>query len=64
MTQYECQVRPMYLQFVEPSKQNADVIVPTGSGIHSAALDLCVSYMKEIINTNVATRRNKNIMQH
>ena len=30
MEQYEQSVRPMHLEFVEPSKRWADLIVPTG----------------------------------
>jgi uridine kinase len=30
MDQYENSVRPMHLEFVEPSKRWADLIVPTG----------------------------------
>lgn len=39
--QYMATVRPMHKQFVEPSKRNADVIVP--EGINSVALDLLVT---------------------
>ena len=30
LAQYEATVRPMHLQFVEPSKRYADIIVPEG----------------------------------
>jgi uridine kinase len=30
LTQYQRTVRPMHLQFVEPSKRYADLIVPEG----------------------------------
>lgn len=30
MSQYQKTVRPMFLQFIEPSKQYADIIVPRG----------------------------------
>ncbi len=30
MAQYQKTVRPMFLQFIEPSKQYADIIVPRG----------------------------------
>ncbi len=30
LTQYERTVRPMYIQFVDPSKRRADVIIPRG----------------------------------
>jgi uridine kinase len=37
--QYQTTVRPMHLEFVEPSKRYADVIIPEG-GFNSAALDM------------------------
>ena len=37
--QYERTVRPMHLQFVEPSKRYADIIIPEG-GYNSVAIDL------------------------
>ncbi len=37
--QYQHSVRPMHLQFVEPSKQYADIIVPEG-GMNVVAVDL------------------------
>lgn len=50
ITQYEKTVRPMHLTYVEPSKRNADIIVPAGKGIQTVALDMCVSRLREIIN--------------
>jgi uridine kinase len=44
INQYMETVRPMHLQFVEPSKRNADIIVPVG--LNSVALDLVVSKLK------------------
>lgn len=38
--QYITTVRPMYIEFVAPSKRNADVIVP--SGLNAVALDLII----------------------
>ncbi len=37
--QYERTVRPMHLQFVEPSKRYADIIIPEG-GFNNVAIDL------------------------
>jgi len=37
--QYYATVRPMHLEFVEPSKRHADLIVPEG-GENRAALDV------------------------
>jgi uridine kinase len=40
--QYLDSVRPMHLEFVEPSKRWADVIIPEG-GFNAVALDMVVS---------------------
>jgi uridine kinase len=39
LDQYEQSVRPMYVQFVEPSRRYADIIVP-GGGHNEVAIDL------------------------
>ncbi|MDM7914866.1 MAG: uridine kinase [Candidatus Eisenbacteria bacterium] len=39
LEQYERDVRPMHLQFVEPSKRYADIIIPEG-GYNRVAIDL------------------------
>ena len=43
--QYEESVRPMHLQFVEPSKRHADLIVPEGAE-NRVALDLVVARLR------------------
>lgn len=48
--QYMKTVRPMHDLYVEPSKRKADIIVPAGDGISPAALEMCVSRLREIIN--------------
>jgi uridine kinase len=50
LSQYEQTVRPMHIQFVEPSKRHADIIVPAANGIQEGALNMCVSRLREIIN--------------
>lgn len=40
--QYETTVRPMHLEFVEPSKRHADVIIPEG-GLNTVAMDMVVA---------------------
>ena len=40
--QYMATVRPMHLEFVEPSKRYADVIVPRG-GNNQVAMEMIVS---------------------
>lgn len=39
LSQYERTVRPMYIQFVEPSKRRADVIIPRG-GHNQVAIEM------------------------
>lgn len=46
--QYETTVRPMHLEFVEPSKRHADVIIPEG-GLNSVALDLVVARVESLL---------------
>ena len=43
--QYENYVRPMHLEFVEPSKRYADIIIPRGGENH-VALDMVTSLVK------------------
>lgn len=46
--QYYNAVRPMHLQFIEPSKRWADVIFPEG-GENQVALDMIVGKLKHVI---------------
>ncbi len=48
--QYQETVRPMHLEFVEPSKRYADVIVPEG-GFNTVALDMIVSRVQELLES-------------
>lgn len=41
LDQYESTVRPMHLEFVEPSKRWADILVPRGGG-NEVAIDMLV----------------------
>lgn len=50
--QYYETVRPMTLQFVEPSKRHADVIIPEG-GRNQVALDLLVSKLRRVLQEAV-----------
>lgn len=45
--QYLSTVRPMHLEFVEPSKRYADIIIPEG-GFNSAALDMVVARIQAL----------------
>src|SRR5512132_287202 len=46
--QYIHTVRPMHLEFVEPSKRYADVIIPEG-GFNAAALDMVVARIEALL---------------
>ncbi|MDP2778231.1 MAG: uridine kinase [Anaerolineales bacterium] len=46
--QYQTTVRPMHLEFVEPSKRYADVIIP-GGGFNTAALDMVVARIETLL---------------
>jgi len=47
--QYQATVRPMHLEFVEPSKRYADVIIPEG-GFNTAALDMVVARIEAMLS--------------
>lgn len=44
--QYLSTVRPMYLEFVEPSKRYADLIIPEG-GLNTVAMDVLIARLRE-----------------
>lgn len=41
-------MRPSHLQFIEPSKRYADVIVPHG-GMNAPALDVLMARVRELV---------------
>lgn len=49
ISQYKQTVRPMFLQFIEPSKQHADMIIPRG-GKNRIAIDILKSRIKYLLN--------------
>jgi uridine kinase len=49
--QYLATVRPMHLDFVEPSKRYADVIVPEG-GLNTVAMDMIVARLESLLSVN------------
>ena len=51
--QYLGTVKPMHLEFVEPSKRYADIIVPVG-GHNAVAVDLLLSLIRSV--TGAAAR--------
>ena len=50
ISQYMETVRPMHLEFVEPSKRYADVIVPHG-GLNKVAMDMVVARLIEMLSS-------------
>ena len=49
--QYQTTVRPMHLEFVEPSKRHADVIIPEG-GLNTVAMDMVVARIEALLSPN------------
>lgn len=45
MERYECTVKPMHLQFIEPTKRFADLIIPQGGNNH-IAIDILTKYIQ------------------
>lgn len=52
ITQYTTTVRPMHLQFVEPSKRYADIIIPEG-GFNDVGIDLITGKIKSFLAHSV-----------
>ncbi|MFN2144077.1 MAG: uridine kinase [Anaerolineales bacterium] len=48
LAQYEETVRPMHLEFVEPSKRYADIIIPEG-GYNQVALDIVTARIQKLV---------------
>lgn len=51
ITQYMTTVRPAHLQFVEPTKRYADIVIPEG-GYNKVAIDIVVAKINSILNSN------------
>lgn len=49
INQYMETVRPMYFQFVEPSKRHADIIIPQG-GKNAVAIDILTTKIKSLLH--------------
>ncbi len=56
ISQYMNTVRPMHLEFVEPSKRYADVIIPEG-GMNVVALDMVIARIEGLLSAH----RNGNV---
>jgi uridine kinase len=48
LRQYETSVRPMFYKFIEPSKSQADLIVPRG-GENKPALDVLMAHLEGVL---------------
>lgn len=48
LEQYQKTVRPMFLQFIEPSKQYADIIIPRG-GRNRIAIEMLKSRIRHLL---------------
>ena len=53
LEQYRRTVRPMHLEFVEPSKRHADVIIPRG-GRNQVAIDMVLARVQSLLNLDGA----------
>ncbi len=63
LNQYENFVRPMHLEFVEPSKRYADIIIPRG-GENYVALDMVIATIRDKllqIKTNESEESTKKL---
>jgi uridine kinase len=49
--QYLTTVRPMHLEFVEPSKRYADIIIPIG-GLNTIAIDMVVAKIESLLDSH------------
>jgi uridine kinase len=52
--QYLKTVRPMHLEFVEPSKRYADIIIPSG-GLNRIAIDMVVARVERMLDERTNT---------
>jgi len=53
--QYQATVRPMHMEFVEPSKRHADVIIPEG-GYNEVGIDLVIQKIRSLLPRGLSTR--------
>jgi uridine kinase len=56
IAQYLQTVRPMHLEFVEPSKRYADVIIPNG-GQNAIAIDMVVARIERMLDDRAEPKR-------
>jgi len=53
VNQYLATVRPMHMEFVEPSKRHADVIIPEG-GNNEVGIDLVIQKIRSLVSSSVS----------
>ena len=56
LSRYEKTVKPMHLQFIEPSKKYADLIVPQG-GENEVAINILADIIKQNLNKPSASKK-------
>jgi uridine kinase len=62
ITQYFATVRPMHFEFVEPSKRNADIIIPEG-GNHEIGIEFLCSKIREELSKELLQKSGHNFNQ-
>lgn len=60
ISQYLETVRPMHIEFVEPSKRFADLIVPDG-GFNTVAVDVIVARIRALLESHTVVTRDDQI---
>lgn len=58
--QYLATVRPMHMEFIEPSKRYADVIIPEG-GYNEVGIDLVIQKIRSLVGVPRSTDRAGNV---
>ncbi len=56
--QYLATVRPMHMEFIEPSKRHADVIIPEG-GHNEVGIDLVIQKIRSLVGVGERSRSNE-----
>jgi uridine kinase len=59
ISQYLNTVRPMHMEFVEPSRRNADVIIPEG-GYNTAAIDMVADRIRAMLTQSRTVQVERN----
>ena len=49
LARYESTVRPSHLEFIEPSKRFADIIIPQG-GMNQVAINILTNHINQTLN--------------